>query len=135
MPPRPMRSLALISISVVLAGCAGTKDAMLPQQGPTMHEIYEQHFQRLGAHATHELRKSLGTRPLMGDGASTLTPLAAAAEALEPTFTRLPNPTLVLYVFPHLSSDERSPVPGYVTTFPLYERVEYALPGEVEATP
>jgi hypothetical protein len=36
-----------------------------------------------------------------------------------------------MYVFPHLASDERVPVPGYVTSFPMYERVEYALPGEV----
>ena len=26
---------------------------------------------------------------------------------------------------------ERVPVPGYATTFTLYDRVEYALPGEV----
>jgi hypothetical protein len=36
-----------------------------------------------------------------------------------------------MYIFPHLSGSERTPVPGYVTTFPFYERVEYALPGEV----
>jgi conjugative transfer region lipoprotein (TIGR03751 family) len=39
-----------------------------------------------------------------------------------------------MYVFPHLAGTERTPVPGYATTFPLYEGVEYALPGEV-ATP
>ena len=50
------------------------------------------------------------------------------------SFPRLPNPSLVMYVFPHLAGAERTPVPGYATTFPLYERVEYALPGEV-ATP
>jgi conjugative transfer region lipoprotein (TIGR03751 family) len=38
---------------------------------------------------------------------------------------------LVMYVFPHLAGAERVPVPGYATTFPLYERIEYALPGEV----
>jgi hypothetical protein len=36
-----------------------------------------------------------------------------------------------MYIFPHLSGSERTPVPGYVTTFPFYETVEYALPGEV----
>ena len=36
-----------------------------------------------------------------------------------------------MYVFPHLAGTERVPVPGYATTFPLYERIEYALPGEV----
>ena len=36
-----------------------------------------------------------------------------------------------MYIFPHLAGAERVPVPGYATTFTLYERVEYALPGEV----
>ncbi len=54
-----------------------------------------------------------------------------AANEIDTVFPRLPNPTLVMYIFPHLSGSERTPVPGYVTTFPFYETVEYALPGEV----
>ncbi|MGH2708017.1 MAG: TIGR03751 family conjugal transfer lipoprotein, partial [Actinomycetota bacterium] len=49
---------------------------------------------------------------------------------IEALFPALPNPELVLYVYPHLGEDG-APVPGYATAFPLYERVEYALPGEV----
>ncbi|MGH7395628.1 MAG: TIGR03751 family conjugal transfer lipoprotein, partial [Candidatus Methylomirabilales bacterium] len=48
---------------------------------------------------------------------------------IEALFPALPNPQLVLYVYPHLGEDG-APVPGYATAFPLYERVEYALPGE-----
>ncbi len=40
----------------------------------------------------------------------------------------------MLYGIPPLAGAERTPVPGYTTTFPLYERVEYALPGEVATT-
>ena len=58
-----------------------------------------------------------------------------AARELETRFPHLPNPTLVMYVYPHLSGPGRSPVPGYVTTFPFYERIEYALPGEPRAAP
>ena len=47
-------------------------------------------------------------------------------------FKRLPNPDLVMYVFPHLSGAEGSPIPGYTTAFPFYDTVHYALPGEVE---
>ena len=36
-----------------------------------------------------------------------------------------------MYVFPHLAGETRAPVPGYTTAFPMYEQVEYALPGEV----
>ena len=56
-----------------------------------------------------------------------------AANEIDTVFPRLANPTLVMYIFPHLSGDERSPVPGYVTSFPFYEKVEYALPGEVHS--
>jgi conjugative transfer region lipoprotein (TIGR03751 family) len=45
-------------------------------------------------------------------------------------FQRLPNPDLVMYVFPHLAGTDPVPVPGYSTVFPLYQRVQYAMPGE-----
>lgn len=45
-------------------------------------------------------------------------------------FTRLPNPTIYLYVDPHLSGNQGVPIPGYTTAFPMYERDHWALPGE-----
>jgi conjugative transfer region lipoprotein (TIGR03751 family) len=121
----------LVWISLALAGCASTKEAVLPQDGPSMQAIYEAHLEALSAEGTPSLRQALGTRPL-GNGDGDLAGYARSAETeLETHFPRLPNPTLVMYVFPHLSGSERVPVPGYATTFPLYERVEYALPGEV----
>ena len=45
-------------------------------------------------------------------------------------FQRLPNPDLVMYVYPHLAGTDPVPVPGYTTVFPLYQRVQYAMPGE-----
>ena len=55
-----------------------------------------------------------------------------AANELELLFPRLPNPDVYIHVPPHLATGERVPVPGYTTAVPLYERVEYALPGELE---
>ena len=49
---------------------------------------------------------------------------------LDVQFPRLPNPMIILFVFPHLSA-EQTPVPGYSTMFPLYETVHFALPGEL----
>jgi conjugative transfer region lipoprotein (TIGR03751 family) len=54
-----------------------------------------------------------------------------AVSELNVLFPLLPNPTLVMYVYPHLA-EERAGVPGYVTQFRLYERDEYALPGEFQ---
>jgi conjugative transfer region lipoprotein (TIGR03751 family) len=53
-----------------------------------------------------------------------------AANEIRNLFPRLPNPDLVMYVYPHLSGTEQAPVPGYSTVFPFYQRVQYALPGE-----
>ncbi|MEE9493614.1 MAG: TIGR03751 family conjugal transfer lipoprotein [Gammaproteobacteria bacterium] len=52
---------------------------------------------------------------------------------LESLFPRLPNPDIAIYMYPHLSTRNEVPVPGYTTVIPLYERVQYALPGEPQA--
>ena len=56
-----------------------------------------------------------------------------AANELELLFPRLPNPDIYIYVPAHLATELRIPVPGYTTAVPLYDRVEYALPGEESA--
>jgi conjugative transfer region lipoprotein (TIGR03751 family) len=53
---------------------------------------------------------------------------------LDNLFPRLENPDLVIYVYPHLATRTRAPIPGYTTVVPLYERVEYRLPGEALLT-
>jgi len=56
-----------------------------------------------------------------------------AANELELLFPRLPNPDVFIYVPAHLATELRIPVPGYTTAVPLYDRLEYALPGEESA--
>lgn len=120
---------ALGSISLVLGGCASTKEAVLPQDGPSMKTIYEQHMRESGANDPMAVREALGNRPVIDGALYSYT--RDAHNEIDTTFPRLPNPSLVMYVFPHLADEEQIPVPGYATTFPMYERVEYALPGEV----
>jgi conjugative transfer region lipoprotein (TIGR03751 family) len=129
-----LRPIVIIAwISLALGGCASTKESVLPQDGPSMKAIYDAHFEGMGADDPYVLRWELGTRPL-GDNDVDLAGYSRTAHTeLETIFPRLPNPTLVMYVFPHLAGPERVPVPGYATTFTLYERVEYALPGEVQS--
>lgn len=45
-------------------------------------------------------------------------------------FPRLPNPDIAIFVFPHLATANNVPVPGYSTVMPLYDSVQYAMPGE-----
>ena len=126
--------LALLLPLLLMGGCASTKETVLPQDGPSMKAIYEAHFEAMGAADPQALRAELGSRPLVTGDAALEGYARDAHNALETTFSRLPNPTLVMYVFPHLASEERVPVPGYVTAFPMYEQVEYALPGEVSSS-
>ncbi|PCJ36290.1 MAG: TIGR03751 family conjugal transfer lipoprotein [Cellvibrionales bacterium] len=124
-------SLALISLallSLTMTGCASTKESVLPQDGPTMKELYEGHMADLHVSTAGPGRG----QPLPRQGIDHYVGFVReAANEIDTVFPRLPNPTLVMYIFPHLSGDERTPVPGYVTTFTFYERTEYALPGEV----
>lgn len=123
------------SISLVLGGCASTKEAVLPQDGPTMKAIYERHIDEMNMRDPQVVRRKLGNRPLMTGEADLQGYSRDAFNEIDVLFPRLPNPTLVMYVFPHLSGDTHAPVPGYATAFPMYEQVEYALPGEVPPRP
>lgn len=95
-----------------------------------MLEIYEDHMGGAGNRALLEARFAL-RRPLTDDEIDPESYARTARNELEVLFVRLPNPDLVMYVFPHLATEEEVPVPGYSTVFPMYERVIYALPGEL----
>ena len=132
----PLTLLSALSlISLVLAGCASTKDAVLPQDGPSMQAIYEGHVQAMAARDPQVIRGELGHRPVVAGEAALQGYTREAFNEIDVLFPRLPNPTLVMYVFPHLAGESHAPVPGYATAFPMYEQVEYALPGEVPGLP
>ena len=127
------RTIALSLISLVLAGCASTKETVLPQDGPSMKTIYEEHIVEMNARDPQVIRGELGNRPILTGDAALQGYTRDAFNEIDVLFPRLPNPTLVMYVFPHLAGETQAPVPGYATAFPLYEQVEYALPGEIPA--
>ena len=127
---RQLRTLLPITL-ISLAACVSSKDTLLPSDGISMKTIYTEHFNAIGLRDTMHVHKELKSRPLEADVADLGGYLRDAYNELDAHFPRLPNPTLVMYVFPHLAGAERVPVPGYATTFPMYRQVEYALPGEV----
>jgi len=129
------RIFALGLISLVLAGCASTKDSVLPQDGPSMKTIYEGHMNEMNARDSQTLRHELGNQPILTGEAALQGYTREAFNEIDILFPRLPTPTLVMYVFPHLAGETQAPVPGYATAFPMYEQVEYALPGEVPSQP
>jgi len=118
-------------ISLMMTGCASTKKAVLPQDGPSMKAIYENHINEMNTRDPVSLRQELGSRGIQTGEGELRGYTRDAANEIEAIFPRIANPTLVMYVFPHLAGDEQVPVPGYATTFPMFEQVEYAMPGEV----
>ena len=125
-------SLAMLTLPIA-TGCASkTKEDILPQDGPTMNEVYDAHFARKGGspQAGNPANWPAGRRGA-ADGAGLEGYTRDAADEINSQFPRLPNPDLVIYVFPHLSGTGY-PVPGYSTVIPMYETVEYAMPGEKE---
>ena len=130
---------AILLAVMVLGGCATSKDQLLPHGDSTMLDVWQQEAggSGVGGQAARQLldaRQSL-RRPLTeADVRATPTANAAytrtASTEIYRQFQRLPNPDLVMYVFPHLAGTDPVPVPGYSTVFPLYQRVQYAMPGE-----
>lgn len=119
--------------AVLLAGCSalGDKDSILPQEGPSMQEVYYQHFKNHG-HRQQLKRHSLQLGMAGPASSNSLAGYTREVHTeIENLFPRLPNPPLVMYVFPHLTGTGH-PVPGYATSFPMYDKTEYALPGEAE---
>lgn len=130
-----MRTLTLNSAfalsAFLLGGCStfGTHIDQLPDGGPTTKEVYEGHM------GMDTAIRPAGTVP-PPDGRIARNPGDPTAwtrgidNEFSLRFPRIPNHELHGYVFPHLTAKGR-PVPGYSTSFPLYETIHYALPGEV----
>jgi conjugative transfer region lipoprotein (TIGR03751 family) len=132
------RLLVVVAV-MALAGCATNKEKLLTHGGDTMLDIWNQETggAAAGARASRELLDARQTlrRPLTEADVQTAPGVQArytrtAQNEIYRQFHRLPNPDLVMYVFPHLAGTDPVPVPGYSTVFPLYQRVQYALPGE-----
>lgn len=136
---RPAAVLAALLIVTALAGCATTKDELLAHGEQTMLEIWSQETGGPGSSgrasqelldARQALRRPLTESDVLDAPRIETTYTRTAQNEIERQFHRLPNPDLVMYVFPHLAGTDPVPVPGYSTVFPLYQRVQYALPGE-----
>lgn len=131
--------LAVLAIALALGGCSTNKEKLLPHDGQTMQDIWEEETggSARGGQSERQLldaRQSL-RRPLTEKDVNDAPNIQAsytrtAQNEIQRQFHRLPNPDLVMYVFPHLAGTDPAPVPGYTTVFPLYQRVQYAMPGE-----
>ena len=129
---RPLRRCtAAAVILLMLTGCGTSKDTLLPAGDSTMMDLW-QHNARSGhpgVQARDTLRRPLTPAELRGDIAVAESYSRTQESEVSQQFPRLPNPDMVMYVFPHLAGGS-APVPGYSTVFPFYAQTQYALPGE-----
>lgn len=131
--------LVTLLVVALLAGCATSKEQLLPHGEHTMLDIWDQETggsssggrtARQLLDARQQLRRPLTRDDQQAAPVANATYTRTAASEIYRQFHRLPNPDLVMYVFPHLAGSDPVPVPGYTTVFPLYQRVQYAMPGE-----
>ncbi|MYE82162.1 MAG: TIGR03751 family conjugal transfer lipoprotein [Gammaproteobacteria bacterium] len=139
-------------LAAALAGCASNAPSSVLAEGPRMIDLYrgtaapepESVPEARAARAPEarcrwwrfpwpcEARQAAAAAPGEDAKPDAASYTRTAANELELLFPRLPNPDVYIHVLPHLATEERVPVPGYTTAVPLYERVEYALPRELE---
>jgi conjugative transfer region lipoprotein (TIGR03751 family) len=132
-------TVVALLVAAALAGCATSKDKVLPHGDHTMLDVWNQETggsagggqpARQLLDARQGLRRPLSEADVQAVPATNAAYPRTAANEIHRQFHRLPNPDLVMYVFPHLAGTDPVPVPGYTTVFPLYQRVQYAMPGE-----
>ena len=130
---------AILLAVMVLGGCATSKDQLLPHGDNTMVDVWQHETGGRGAggqaarqllDARQSLRRPLTEADVQATPTTNAAYMRTASTEIYRQFQRLPNPDLVMYVFPHLAGTDPVPVPGYSTVFPLYQRVQYAMPGE-----
>lgn len=140
----------------VLSGCSSNR-SILPDQGPTTMEVYDQHMAGGGSQVNNTFKRDrkgnlirptqdanqegntnkFGGSPWTSASGDRIMPLntgksalaAREMDALQRDFRRIQNPEVIGYVYPHLSGNEH-PVPGYFTAFNLYTADHYAQSGD-----
>lgn len=115
-----------------LGGCTTPKEKqLLPDNGETTSQLIEGGISKNpanGAYYGGEKAPFYGG-VIMSDYSPNSSYTNSHIEELRRDFKRVPNPEIVMYVYPHINNN-RMPVPGYFTTFRLYDRDHYALSSE-----
>jgi conjugative transfer region lipoprotein (TIGR03751 family) len=123
---------AMLAGILVLTGCSTSKEEMLPAGDSSMLELWQGDegggSSRHAAAARDSLRRPLTDSERQAGVEADRSYSRTQESEISQQFPRLPNPDLVMYVYPHLA--DNAPVPGYSTVFPFYSQVQYAMPGE-----
>ncbi|MCP6629345.1 TIGR03751 family conjugal transfer lipoprotein, partial [Klebsiella pneumoniae] len=99
-----------------LAGCSTSKERLLPEGDGAMLDLWQQKSgsPQMTAEARAVLRRDLNDVERNAQPAVAESYSRDANSEIQQQFPRLPNPDLVMYVFPHMTVGN-VPVPGYST--------------------
>ncbi len=114
------RSILVIALfALAVSACTTPRKEIFKEEAPTMMTI---HGQAVGRSTPVSF---------VGDSQGDISGYSReAANEIHQLFPTVANPTLTMFVFPHITV-EGNPIPGYTTAFPMYEKaVQFALPGE-----
>lgn len=116
--------LSLIS-STLLMGCSSGSN--LPKSGVTTEEVYysSDNSTENNNHSANQVLWRSST-----DYERSEVDVYTLHNSPRVPYQTLVNPTVYFYVPPKLSETDRVPIPGYFSEFKMYEKEEYALPGE-----
>ena len=121
----------ILAASSVLTGCSTSQGDLLPTGDATMKDIWNKGGNDSNITSYRTPNGRLIDAPNYVSSREQQTYTRTAENEVKNLFPRLPNPDLVIYVYPHLTdSSEQMPVPGYSSVIPFYGRVQYAQPGE-----
>ncbi|TGC14773.1 TIGR03751 family conjugal transfer lipoprotein [Escherichia sp. E4385] len=127
-----MKGYLLVLAALLLVGCSTSKDEILPPGDGTMLDLWQNKASsaRTTTEARSILRRGLTDAEMANRQTLEDSYTRDAQNEIQQLFPRLPNPDMVIYIYPHMAGNEPAPVPGYSSVFSFYSRVQYALPGE-----
>lgn len=119
-----------IVLSSVLSACSSApkEKQLLPDSGETTAEIMQGRDSMQSYYGNGQQSPYYG-EALMPNYSAPSQYTDEHVKELQRDFKRVPNPEIIGYVYPHINNNEM-PVPGYFTTFLLYDRSHFALQDE-----
>jgi conjugative transfer region lipoprotein (TIGR03751 family) len=129
-------SLTSVLALMSLAGCSSMMSSRMPKGSISMAQTYNEAINgtggMVGSGTLKAVRSQVKNLKRRSPDYSAYT--RTQENDINSQFPQLPNPSVVMYVYPHEAGGgvNLTPVPGYSTVFPLYQHVYYAMPGEID---
>lgn len=128
--------ISIVLSALFLSGCSSMMSSKMPKGSVSMQHAYNDAIDgsndSSGGGSINQVRTKVGLLKQQPINYSGYT--RTEENEINNQFPMLPNPSVVMYVYPHEAGtgDNLTPVPGYSTVFPMYQHVYYAMPGEVD---